>query len=77
VVMLEGEAVAVTLTEFRLLEALILAKARVLSRDQLMDKAIGPDIAVTAGTTAEITVTIEERAPITFVVPALRSWFGS
>lgn len=47
VVMLDGETAAVTLTEFRLLEALILAKARVLSRDQLMDKAIGPDIAVT------------------------------
>jgi len=47
VVMLEGETISVTLTEFRLLEALILARSRVLSRDQLMDKVMGPDIAVT------------------------------
>jgi len=37
----------------------------------------GPDLAITAGTTAEISVTIEERAPITFVLPILRSWFGA
>jgi len=39
--------IAVTLTEFRLLEALVSAKSRVLTRDQLMSKAMGPDIAVT------------------------------
>lgn len=47
VVEVEGQPVAVTLTEFRLLEALIAARARVLSRDQLMAKVMGPDIAVT------------------------------
>jgi len=47
VVLLENEALSVTLTEYRLLEALILARSRVLSRDQLMDKVMGPDIAVT------------------------------
>jgi DNA-binding response OmpR family regulator len=43
----DGMPVSLTLTEFRLLEALVIAKSRVLSRDQLMTKAIGPDIAVT------------------------------
>lgn len=47
VVELEGQPVPVTLTEFRLLEALVAARSRVLSRDQLMAKAMGPDIAVT------------------------------
>lgn len=47
VVEVDGAPIAVTLTEFRLLEALIAAKARVLSRDQLMAKAMGPDVAVT------------------------------
>jgi two-component system phosphate regulon response regulator PhoB len=44
---LEGDEIPTTLTEFRLLEALVTARARVLSRDQLMSKAMGPDIAVT------------------------------
>lgn len=43
----DGQPVGVTLTEFRLLEALISARSRVLSRDQLMSKVMGPDIAVT------------------------------
>ena len=43
----DGLAVSVTLTEFRLLEALVGARSRVLSRDQLMTKAMGPDVAVT------------------------------
>ncbi len=47
VVEVDGQPVSVTLTEFRLLEALIAARARVLSRDQLMAKVMGPDIAVT------------------------------
>jgi two-component system phosphate regulon response regulator PhoB len=37
----------VTLTEFRLLDALVAARSRVLTRDQLISKAMGPDIAVT------------------------------
>ena len=36
----------------------------------------GPDLAITAGTTASVRVTIEERAPITLLIPLLRSWFG-
>jgi DNA-binding response OmpR family regulator len=47
IVELEGSQIMMTLTEFRLLEALAGAKSRVLSRDQLMAKAMGPDIAVT------------------------------
>ncbi|HKQ50699.1 MAG TPA: response regulator transcription factor [Phycisphaerae bacterium] len=44
---LDGSEIPTTLTEFRLLEALVTARARVLSRDQLMSKAMGPDVAVT------------------------------
>jgi DNA-binding response OmpR family regulator len=36
-----------TLTEFKLLTALVQARGRVLSRDQLMDKAMGTDVFVT------------------------------
>lgn len=42
-----GEAVALTLTEFKLLAALAAAKGRVLTRDRLMDQAIGLDAVVT------------------------------
>jgi two-component system phosphate regulon response regulator PhoB len=47
VVEVEGMAIPVTLTEFRLLEALIVARGRVLSRDQLVSRVMGPDITVT------------------------------
>ena len=43
----DGEVVKLTLTEFRLLTALVTARGRVLSRDQLMDKAMGADVFVT------------------------------
>lgn len=36
----------------------------------------GPETVVTPGTTAEARVTTDERAPITFVLPFLRSWTG-
>jgi DNA-binding response OmpR family regulator len=39
--------VALTLTEFKLLSALAAARGRVLSRNQLMDQAIGLDVVVT------------------------------
>ncbi|MEO7158498.1 MAG: response regulator transcription factor [Vicinamibacterales bacterium] len=42
-----GEPVKLTLTEFKLLSALINARGRVLTRDQLMDKAMGTDVFVT------------------------------
>lgn len=46
-VTVEGQAVKLTLTEFKLLSALVVARGRVLSRDQLMDKAMGADVFVT------------------------------
>lgn len=36
----------------------------------------GPELKVSSGTTISIQVTIEERAPITFILPLLRSWSG-
>lgn len=46
-VFVESMPVRLTLTEFKLLAALVTAKGRVLSRDQLMDKAMGADVFVT------------------------------
>ena len=46
-VTINGEAVKLTLTEFKLLSALVNARGRVLTRDQLMDKAMGTDVFVT------------------------------
>ncbi|MEH1814972.1 MAG: hypothetical protein V7K26_08295 [Nostoc sp.] len=36
----------------------------------------GPEMKVTSGITTSVQVTVEERAPITFVLPILRSWSG-
>lgn len=44
---IDGAPVVLTLTEFRLLAAIIAGKGRVLSRDRLIDKAIGHDVIVT------------------------------
>lgn len=46
-VSIDGEVVKLTLTEFKLLSALVAARGRVLTRDQLMDKAMGADVFVT------------------------------
>jgi DNA-binding response OmpR family regulator len=46
-VAVDGNAVKLTLTEFKLLSALVSARGRVLTRDQLMDKAMGSDVFVT------------------------------
>lgn len=46
-VAVNDEAVKLTLTEFKLLSALVIARGRVLTRDQLMDKAMGTDVFVT------------------------------
>ena len=43
----DGRPVKLTLTEFKLLRALVEAKGRVLSRDRLMDKGMGTDVFVT------------------------------
>ncbi len=42
-----SETVKLTLTEFKLLKGLVEAGGRVLSRDRLMDKAMGADVFVT------------------------------
>lgn len=36
----------------------------------------GPSFRISAGTTARVRVTLEERAPITILIPALRGWLG-
>jgi len=46
-VTVDGESIKLTLTEFKLLTAIVNARGRVLSRDQLMDKAMGTDVFVT------------------------------
>jgi DNA-binding response OmpR family regulator len=46
-VIVDKETVKLTLTEFKLLAALLTARGRVLTRDQLMDKAMGTDVFVT------------------------------
>lgn len=46
-VSVDGESIRLTLTEFKLLTAIVNARGRVLSRDQLMDKAMGTDVFVT------------------------------
>ena len=43
----EGRPVKLTLTEFKLLRALVEAQGRVLNRDRLMDKGMGEDVFVT------------------------------
>ena len=43
----DDEPMKLTLTEFKLLSALLQARGRVLTRDQLMDKAMGVGVAVT------------------------------
>jgi len=35
----------------------------------------GPPIQLSAGTTTQVRITLEERRPITFLMPLLRSWF--
>ena len=50
IVSVSGEAIKLTLTEFRLLWSLIAAKGRVLSRHLLMSKAMGPGVTVTERT---------------------------
>jgi HlyD family secretion protein len=37
----------------------------------------GPQLKVSSGTTATVQVTIEERTPISFVLPIFRSWTGT
>ncbi len=46
-VLVDDEPIKLTLTEFKLLSALLGARGRVLTRDQLMDRAMGTDVFVT------------------------------
>ncbi len=46
-VTVDGEPVALTATEFRVLQALMHANGRVLSRSQMIDNVLGPGVAVT------------------------------
>lgn len=46
----DGESMVLTLTEFRILVALMRSKGRVLTREDLMYTAIGPSVMVTART---------------------------
>lgn len=46
-VKVDGHATKLTVTEFRLLEALMNARERVLTRSQLIDTVLGPMVAVT------------------------------
>jgi DNA-binding response OmpR family regulator len=45
--LVDNEPIRLTLTEFKLLSALVNARGRVLTRNQLMDKAMGTDVFVT------------------------------
>ncbi len=49
-VTIRNEAIKLTLTEFRLLVALIRSRGKVLSRADLMYSAMGPDVLVTTRT---------------------------
>jgi two-component system phosphate regulon response regulator PhoB len=46
-VSVRGQLIKLTLTEFKLIVALLNAKGRVLTRDTLMDKAMGEGVFVT------------------------------
>jgi two-component system phosphate regulon response regulator PhoB len=46
----DGESIKLTLTEFRLLAALVQASGRVLTRQALMARAMGPGVTVTERT---------------------------
>lgn len=46
----QGEAMTLTITEFRILAALLSAKGKVLSRPALISRAIGPGVTVTERT---------------------------
>jgi two-component system phosphate regulon response regulator PhoB len=55
-IQIEGRPAVLTLTEFRLLLALAAARGRVLTRNQLIDRCIGPD-AVVSDRTVDVHMT--------------------
>ena len=72
-VTVNGEPVRLTLTEFKLLAALLSARGRVLTRDQLMDKAMGTDVFVTdRAIDVHITAIRKKLGPASYLVHTVR-----
>jgi DNA-binding response OmpR family regulator len=72
-VTVNGDPVKLTLTEFKLLSALVSARGRVLTRDQLMDKAMGTDVFVTdRAIDVHITAIRKKLGPANWLVRTVR-----
>jgi two-component system phosphate regulon response regulator PhoB len=72
-VTVDGAAVKLTLTEFRLLSSLIAAGGRVLSRALLMSRAMGPGVTVTERTIdVHITAVRKKLGPHAGIVKTVR-----
>ena len=72
-VAVNGEPVRLTLTEFKLLAALVGARGRVLTRDQLMDKAMGTDVFVTdRAIDVHVTAIRKKLGPASWLVHTVR-----
>jgi DNA-binding response OmpR family regulator len=72
-VLIDGEPVRLTLTEFKLLAALVGARGRVLTRDQLMDKAMGTDVFVTdRAIDVHVTAIRKKLGPANWLVHTVR-----
>ena len=68
-----GRPVNLTPTEFKLLTAIISARGRVLSRDQLMDRAMGTDVFVTdRAIDVHITAVRKKLGELSWVVHTVR-----
>jgi DNA-binding response OmpR family regulator len=68
-----GEQMKLTLTEFKLLTALVQARGRVLTRDQLMDKAMGTDVFVTdRAIDVHVTAIRKKLGPASYLVHTVR-----
>ena len=59
--LVDGKPITVTATEFRLLKALMAANGRVLSRDRLIDAAMGADAVVTDRTIDVHTTSLRKK----------------
>ena len=72
-VAVDGEPVKLTLTEFKLLAALVAARGRVLTRDQLMTKAMGTDVFVTdRAIDVHVTAIRKKLGPANWLVRTVR-----
>jgi len=71
--LVEGEPIKLTLTEFRLLSALMQANGRVLSRAALMSRAMGPGVTVTERTIdVHVTAIRKKLGPYAAIVKTVR-----